>query len=136
MRAGKLLMLMASTILITRSWELFHNESENVVIFWSKLGIDITKKYDLFLFNDMTQYLHWYAQYTNYLLSIIILSYIVYDFCRTSIYKAVRIGSKVLLFFSIFRLISYWLFRGSINFELLCFSITLFLLMIVPKWRH
>jgi hypothetical protein len=136
---AKIITLIASTVLITRLWELFYNGYEPIVIFWGKLGLDLTKKYDWFLFYDMEQYVHWYAQYTNYLLSIIILSYLVYILLRSSIIKALTIASKVLLFFSIFRLISYWLFRGNINFELICTAIAMFLLLIIPKcsrfWR-
>lgn len=134
MRPAKLLTLIASTVLITRLWELFYNGYESIVIFWGYFGLDVTKKYDLFLFSDNEQYLHWYAQYTNYLGSIIILSYIIYANFRHSNYKSVRVGTQILLLFSIFRLISYWLFRGNISFEVLCTGIATFLILIIPKY--
>lgn len=124
--------LMALTVLLTRLWELFHPQYKIVVKFWAYFGLDVTKKYDLFLFTDHEQHLHWYAQYTNYLLTITILCYLIY---KLSYNKVVRLASKVLLFFSIFRVISYWLFRGSIEFEILCIAVATFLILIIPKWR-
>jgi hypothetical protein len=130
---AKIIALLASTVLISRLWELFYNGYEPIVIFWGNLGLDLNNKYDWFLFYDMEQYAHWYAQYTNYLLSISILSYLIYYLLKDSHVRAVAIASKVLLFFSIFRLISYWLFRGSIQFEFICTAIVMFLLLIIPK---
>lgn len=132
----KVVYLLALTVVISQSWELFHNWSPKVVKFWSDLGLDVTKKYDLFPFTEHQQYLHWYAQYTNYLLSIVILSYIIFTLVKHITYKPVVIASKIILIFSIFRLISYWLFRGSIEFELLCTALTMFVILITIKWRQ
>lgn len=132
----KVVYLLALTVVITRLWELFYNESQLMIGFWSTFGLDITVKYDLFPFTEHEQYLHWYAQYTNYLLSIVILSYIIFTLVKHSLYKPVVIASKIILIFSIFRLISYWLFRGSIEFELLCTALTMFVILITIKWRQ
>lgn len=131
----KILLLMALTILISRLWELFYFEGVFVDM-WASIGLDITKKYDLFLFYDVEQYLHWYAQYTNYLLTQVILTYIIYILLRSSAAKALVIGSKILVIFSIFRLISYWLFRGSIEFEIICTAIAGFLILLTSTWRR
>lgn len=136
---SRLILLMALTVVITRLWELFHNESQRMVDFWATFGLDLKKKYDLFLYVEHEQFIHWYAQYTNYLLSIVILSYIIYKLVKNSFHKPIIIASVILLTFSIFRLISYWLFRGSIEFDLIGTVITLFLISIsqsIQKWRQ
>lgn len=127
---------MVAGVLITRLWQLFDSDIGQVVKFWVSIGFDITRKVDWFLLIDFEQGVRWYAFFTSYFIGLIILCYIILIFCRQSKYKALHIAAKVLLFFNIFRLISYWLFWSSIEFEILCTAIAMFLVLIVPKWRH
>jgi len=72
---------------------------------------DIKEKVDIFLFRDFADLPKWIAHDIGSLCSQIILSYCIY--LQSKSWKFSRV-TKVLLWFAIFRLVEYLLFRGMI----------------------
>ena len=107
----KIVILLASTFPLLVAWKLLSP--------FMPVG-----KFDWFLFYDHEQTAQWYVYYTSVYLNFIIFSYIIYELCKNR-YPQLKTLCISLLVLSIARLIIYWLFRGSISFDILvgCFAI-------------
>lgn len=128
--------LLIAGVAITRLWQVFDSDIEEVVLFWASLGLDITKKYDLFVFIEFEQGLRWYAFFTSYFIGLIVLCWVILIFSNRTNSIILKTCAKTVLFFNIFRLISYWLFWESIEFEILCTAVSVFMILIIQKWRQ
>lgn len=72
---------------------------------------DIETKYDWFVFVDMMQRPMWYVHYTAYYMVNIVTTLALLGTVKDQrAYKAVR----AFFWFSVYRLVEYWLFRFSI----------------------
>lgn len=128
--------LLVAGVAITRLWQVFDSDIEEVVLFWASLGLDITKKYDLFAFVEFEQGLRWYAFFASYFIGLILLCWVILIFSNRTNSVILKTCAKTVLFFNIFRLISYWLFWESIEFEILCTAVSVFMILIIQKWRQ
>lgn len=95
-----------------------------LLIVWSLVS-GIETKYDWFLLIDFYQQPKWYVHYSAGFFSTVVLTYIVHDLSRRFLSKTTQHITLILLLFSIFRLISYWLIR--FNMPMLPFILSLVL---------
>lgn len=100
---------------------------------WWGLSIDDTNEYDFFLFVDHKQKLKWYFHYSAYFLENIIIHYCLYVLSniilkinRSVFFKNLTIVTEILLYFSIFRLLLYFMFRFDVS--IIEISLSLFLI--------
>ena len=132
----RLVLKVVSTLPLMLLWHVVHWRTPQVVLFWDYFGVDVTKKYDLFLFAERTQYLHWYVHYTAYYYTLIIVVSCLLTLSRKYLSKTVYNVIFIFYLFCIFRLVEYWLFRFHLGFTLLIGGLILYsLFFIQQKWR-
>jgi hypothetical protein len=120
----KTLILLASTLPLLVAWRILE-------------PIMPEGKYDWFIFYTHPkggQSPSWYVYYTSVYLTIIIFTYIIYDLCK-KIYPQLKALCLSLLILSIIRLVIYWLFRGSIAFDVLVGSFVVYSGLMYFRWR-
>ena len=101
----KIILSIASMTALLLSWRFFD-------LFLSN------DKVDLFLFYDLSQKPHWYVFYTSQYLQLIIGAHLIHSLVSTH-YKELKTLTVFFVIFTWLRLASYWLFRGSINIEVM-----------------
>lgn len=89
-------------------------------------------KHDWFLFYDHSQTANWYVYYTSVYLNLILFSYVIYELCK-KVYPKLKTLCLSLVVLSVSRLVIYWLFRGSIAFDVLVGAAIIYTFNIV--WR-
>ena len=135
---NKIVLRVVSILPFVLCWFLVLEKNQSIVNFWSLIGIDITKKYDFFLFVDFKQHLKWYIHYTAYYYALIVLSYSLFTLSRKHFSINASVVLKVFYLTCWFRLIEYWLFRFHLGLTFLIASIlvfTLYSLSYRQKWR-
>ena len=113
--------LLASTLVLIPIWRLFDWLLPN-------------EKVDWFLFYDMIQKPFWYVFYSSYYLSLIILSYVIYNLSKNT--SRLKTLSLFLIIVNLLRLLVYWLFRGSISLDILIASVMIYSIIILSKWQR
>lgn len=77
----------------------------------------IDEKIDLFPFRDFVQKPKWYVHYSAYHVNNICQAALIWLLIRRYGERRLKLTATVLLFFAIFRLLEYWLFRHMVPFE-------------------
>lgn len=72
---------------------------------------------DLFPFIDFAQKPMWYVHDTAYHVNNICQALVIWLLVKRHFVRPLKLTAAVLLFFAIFRLLEYWLFRHYIPFE-------------------
>ena len=124
MSKRKTIMYLCSTLILIFGWLIFSDRHSFILEAWNYFGVDLTKKYDLFLFSDSNeQRLKWYAYDTGYFLTIIILFHILR---KQTFDRGLRKVLTVFYYFSIFRLFEYYTFRFHIGLVPIVLGILIF----------
>lgn len=133
---NRLVLRVAFTLPLIILWAAFDESNQNAVLFWDFFSLDITKKYNLFLFAPNSQYLRWYVHYTSYYVTLIVLSDCVLLVARKLFNNKIQGVIYFFYLFSIFRAVEYWLFRFNITIVSAIAGLTLFMIFTLKyQWR-
>ena len=132
----KIIKALISTIPLMLLWHLVYEKNIWAVELWASVGVDITRKYHFFILlpHEHPQYLKWYVHYTAYYYTLIVLAWCLLQVARRYFTRPSIIIIKTFYYFSIFRLLEYWLFRFHLGFSAIVFGILIFSLF-ARKWQ-
>ncbi len=113
----------------------------STLLMWRLFSLILSNdKVDLFLFYELEQYPFWYVFYTSMYVREILYSIVIYilicsnpNFAING-FSSLKMLSLFLVIMASLRLLVYWLFRGSINLDILVACVVIYSILSVIKW--